>query len=65
MIKIAKRGFIVNTVDTEVCSRFRDAIHQDHLAFGFEDESCIQDTLPSRARLAECVARAKVSCIQG
>ena len=25
---------------------------------------CIQDTLSSRARLAECVARAKVSCIQ-
>ena len=26
--------------------------------------SCIQDTLSSRARLAECVARAKASCIQ-
>ena len=25
---------------------------------------CIQDTLSSRARLAECVVRAKVSCIQ-
>ena len=25
---------------------------------------CIQDTLSSRARLAECVARAKLSCIQ-
>ena len=35
MVKIAKRGFIVNTVDTEVCSRFRVAIHLDHLAFEF------------------------------
>ena len=47
-----------------VSSIYMSALYEELRKSEMHLSSCIQDTLSSRARLAECVARAKVSCIQ-